>query len=644
MWQYSIQRHQDNDYDLIITILPENVEFGSDLFSAERKESVQRSLQSVLSQTKKFQIKTVKIILSGILIASIPYSVFAANLEEMRSELTDTIRLESLLSASNSVQAKLPFHMTYLYGGSIAQQINLVKTVGSFQTVTPAYFDIDANGKLALGPISTELIRAMHSMNIKVVPMLSNHWDRRAGQLALRDPEGLARQIADYVEQYQLDGVNVDIENVTETEKDAYTRLVAALRQRIPREKEVSVAVAANPKGWTTGWHGSYDYKSLAEYADYLMIMAYDESWNSSPEGPVASYNFVERSIQYARRYAPAEKIVLGVPFYGRIWSSDGNLKGHGISLDVLSRMLTDYNATITYDETYQSPKAEFTVKQGDKEYIVNGKALSPGRYTVWFEDERSLRSKIKLIHQYNLKGLGSWSLSQASEHILQNLTSWLAHPDGGAEDEILHYGRVTASSLRIRQEPSLQSETIAFFSQGDVVKIIGILDGWYHVSLGDGKTGYVSSEYVRIDGAEDQPESTRTGYSTGSNVNVHKSASTSAAVLATLNRGQSFTVIGNEQNGWYQVQLSNGVKGFVSAQYVSFTKPAAPAPTTRTGYSTGSNVNVRKSASTSAAVLTTLSRGQSFTVIGSAQKGWYQVQLSNGVKGFVSAKYVKLK
>ena len=59
MWQYSIQRHQDNDYDLIITILPENVEFGSDLFSAERKESVQRSLQSVLSQTKKFQIKLI---------------------------------------------------------------------------------------------------------------------------------------------------------------------------------------------------------------------------------------------------------------------------------------------------------------------------------------------------------------------------------------------------------------------------------------------------------------------------------------------------------------------------------------------------------------------------------------------------------
>ena len=38
MWQYSIQRHQDNDYDLIITILPENVEFGSDLFLQQNEK------------------------------------------------------------------------------------------------------------------------------------------------------------------------------------------------------------------------------------------------------------------------------------------------------------------------------------------------------------------------------------------------------------------------------------------------------------------------------------------------------------------------------------------------------------------------------------------------------------------------------
>lgn len=66
-----------------------------------------------------------------------------------------------------------------------------------------------------------------------------------------------------------------------------------------------------------------------------------------------------------------------------------------------------------------------------------------------------------------------------------------------------------------------------------------------------------------------------KTGYSTGTNVRVREAGSTSAAILGTLSRGQSFTVTGGEQSGWYPVRLSNGTKGYVSAQYVSFTKPS---------------------------------------------------------------------
>ncbi len=645
MYQYSLTLRKDSYYDLIITIQPEDVEFGLDLLSSESRENFQRSIHAFLSKTQEIRIKTVKIFLAGVLIASLPFSTFAANLEEERSIAggAHPTGVVPATSTADLIRAEMPFHMTYLYGGSVSHQIDLVKTVGSFQTVTPAYFDINASGKLVVNRISTQLIESMHSMNIKVVPMLSNHWDREAGRLALKDPEGLAQQLAAYIEQYDLDGINVDIENVTHTERDAYTRLVASLRQRLPAEKEVSVAVAANPNGWNNGWHGSYDYQTLAKHADYLMIMAYDESWQGSDPGPVASYSFVERSIQYALRYAPADKIVLGVPFYGRIWSRDGSLKGYGISLDVLSRMLPDFNAKLTYSQELQSLKAEFTVLQDNKGYTINGKPLAAGTYTVWLENEQSLKSKIGLIHRYQLKGLGSWSLTQASEHILQNLTSWLREPYGGSEstpDSEKMYGTVTASSLRVRREPSLQSDTIAYYSRGDTVTILSAINGWYRVLLPDGRTGYVSADYISLEGLpEEPPVATRTGYSTGSNVNVRKAASTSAAILATLSRGQAFTVIGDAQNGWYQVQLANGTKGYVSAQYVSFTKPSTP--TTRTGYSTGSNVRVRKAASTSAAILATLSRGQAFTVIGDAQNGWYQVQLANGTKGYVSAQYV---
>ena len=81
------------------------------------------------------------------------------------------------------------------------------------------------------------------------------------------------------MEEYDLDGINVDIENVTHEQRDAYTQLVRLLREKIPAHKEVSVAVAANPNDWQTGWHGSYDYAALAEVADHLFLMTYDEHY-----------------------------------------------------------------------------------------------------------------------------------------------------------------------------------------------------------------------------------------------------------------------------------------------------------------------------------------------------------------------------
>lgn len=119
----------------------------------------------------------------------------------------------------------------------------------------------------------------MHDQGIRVVPYLSNNWDRELGRAMLRNKEVATTQIAEAIERYNLDGVNVDIENVTDEDQADYTEFVRLLREKIPAHKEVSVAVAANPKGWTEGWHGSYDYKLLAEFSDYLMIMTYDESY-----------------------------------------------------------------------------------------------------------------------------------------------------------------------------------------------------------------------------------------------------------------------------------------------------------------------------------------------------------------------------
>ena len=137
----------------------------------------------------------------------------------------------------------------------------------------------------------------MHKRRIKVTPFLSNHWDQAFGRKALQNRHALAQQIANAVEKYNLDGVNVDIENVTHADRADYTDFVRILRSRLGRDKVLSVAVGANPRGLTTGWIGSYDYAALAAHSDYLMIMAYDEHYPGSAPGPVASADFVEKSI-----------------------------------------------------------------------------------------------------------------------------------------------------------------------------------------------------------------------------------------------------------------------------------------------------------------------------------------------------------
>lgn len=339
-----------------------------------------------------------------------------------------TLVLTMTLISPEEGQADNKFNMTYLYFGDLNNQMSLVeKTNGSLGVISPNYFNVNSDGSLQLTSLlSTEFVRSMHSQNIKVVPFISNHWDRTLGRIALQNREKLADEIVAAIKKYNLDGINVDIENVTEADRANYTDFVRLLRSKLPQGKELSVAVAANPRGFTTGWHGSYDYEALAKYSDYLMIMAYDESYYGSKPGPVASRTFVENSIKYALNRVSPEKIVLGIPFFGRYWNENESVGGNGISLAKADSVIKHYNGKIYFDKSSMSPYVTFTVGTNDTKLLVNGKTLTPGNYTIWFENEESIKDKLQLVHKYNLKGTGSWSLGQELPSTWDYYKLWL--------------------------------------------------------------------------------------------------------------------------------------------------------------------------------------------------------------------------
>lgn len=640
----NLNKNVDGTYDVMI-IYPniQDTEFGLEFLKYEKiKNNISNIISYLKNRENEIKIKSVKIIFGTALIASFPFQDFM-----------------NIYGAEVS-----KYSMGYLYSGTTSEQISYIsRTNNSINAVSPSYFDINADGSINVNISGKELIEYAHSQGLKVIPFLSNHWNRQAGVAALQNAETLSTQIANYLETYNLDGINVDIENVTETERDLYTNFVALLRQKVPIEKEISVAVAANPNGWSVGWHGSYDYTNLANNSNYLMLMAYDEHWQGSEQGPVASISFVENSIKYALSKTTADKVVLGIPLYGRIWSDDNNFNGNGVTLQKIEKLISDYNATVTYDDTQKSPKATFTVNAEDVVNSINGKTLTPGTYTVWYENEKSIAEKISLINTYNLKGSSVWALGQEPVAIWQDYSRWLNNitavtPSTSenttsittpttTENPINKAGLITATILNVRSAPSIGSSIIGTLKKGTSVNILTEQNGWYSIKLASGATGYISSNFVTLQNTPISSTTTDTtaiqkaGIIATSVLNVRSSPSTNSRILTTLKRGTSVNIL-ESKNGWYTIKLASGKTGYINSKYVNVNSANATS-TAKTGVVTTSILNVRSSASIRGKILTFVRKGSNVSIL-SSQNGWYKVRLSNGTIGYVSSNYISVK
>jgi len=340
-----------------------------------------------------------------------------------------------LIPAGNIGQAEAAdvtnekYSMAYVFLGNTATQINQVeRTNGAIQTVSPSgWFNLNVDGTLQTPANRAQFVTRMHELGIRVVVCLNNHWDQKTGINALNNADRLTTQLAHYIELYDLDGINVDIENVTPAQRDLYTKFMAMIRDKIPAHKEVSIAISANPTGTTSGWQGSYDYAAINPYVDYFMIMTYDEHYEGGSAGSVSSINFVEKSIQYALTKTSANKIVMGIPFYGRLWSvGNTNSRGIDVTNSDIDLIIKTYNGITTFDTATQSTKVEFNVKSGDTLLTIQGTRLSAGNYVIWYENLQSIQAKIELVQKYNLKGVGAWALGQENTALWNNYSNWL--------------------------------------------------------------------------------------------------------------------------------------------------------------------------------------------------------------------------
>ena len=148
------------------------------------------------------------------------------------------------------------------------------------------------------------------------------------------------------------------------------------------------------------------------------------------------------------------------------------------------------------------------------------------------------------------------------------------------AADIAIGAGCTTGSSLRMRAETSTSSEIITTLDKSVAVAILDdTTEGWYQVAY-NGKTGYVSADYLLMD--QDNVFETY-GRVNGDGVNVRSGASTEAEVLASVNTGTIVTVNGLV-DGWYDVTCQYGTKGYIRSDFLDLTKDATSSTASGSG------------------------------------------------------------
>ena len=129
--------------------------------------------------------------------------------------------------------------------------------------------------------------------------------------------------------------------------------------------------------------------------------------------------------------------------------------------------------------------------------------------------------------------------------------------------------GATTGSSLRLREEPSTSASIVTTLNKGVAVAILDntSTDGWFKIAY-NGKTGYVSSDYMIVD--RDNLFTTY-GRTNTDSVNVRADASTDSEVLASVGVGTIVTVNGFK-DGWYDVTCKYGTEGYIRSDLLDLT------------------------------------------------------------------------
>ena len=288
-------------------------------------------------------------------------------------------------------------------------------TIKGVNVVAPSFFVLK---KLGNGEIidkaqdaGKKYIEWAKGNNYKVWAMFSNDSMIETTSEILNDYKTRQQTIENIVNlavKYGVDGINLDFENIYKEDKDMFTRFVVELYPRL-KDLGMTLTVDVTAPDGGDNWSLCYDRDSLADNADYLVFMAYDQNnANSIKAGTVAGYGWVKANVNkfLGQEAVSNEKLILAIPFYTRVWTENSNgelIKSSIVNMKDVNTLIAGKGET-TWDTTTRQNYIEY--KQGND------------TCKIWIEDLASIREKLGIVGEKGLAGVAFWAKDRESEEV----------------------------------------------------------------------------------------------------------------------------------------------------------------------------------------------------------------------------------
>jgi hypothetical protein len=188
-----------------------------------------------------------------------------------------------------------------------------------------------------------------------------------------------------------FDGLQIDFEYIPVRDRELFFSFLEELQAGL-KNKIFTAALKARTRALNNDVH---DYARIAPLVDRILIMAYDEHWGGSPPGPVASIDWCRNTASYALSVIGREKLIMGLPFYGRVWIEPSPARA------------------------YTYPQIETLIKENSLQEIQWEKGIPNFEYEIpvrvkgYYENTVSLGSRLRMYHDMAVRAVGFWRLGQ---------------------------------------------------------------------------------------------------------------------------------------------------------------------------------------------------------------------------------------